>query len=646
MEQEKCLKRKVSMCMCHTLYVDSLFVVLTYIYIIISIFFSTPNDKKKNDDETKEQSSKKRKVCMCMCHTLYAGSLYIVQDCRPHIHIHYHLYLLLRKAKSPEGTEKCHKSEDGKISCCGDWHNTNSTITQYEGSLDTYPMKIGDKLPQNPPLVRLNFKILKNAIEHVQHYYSLLSNKKGHKGKVKEYLQACGLQAKLGDRLADMLENDEPIDSIIPDIIKDPNISLGAFTFLPMHGFFLGVEKSLISKEFIPKPWFIQKSLKDILPGKTNAEYKIIVDTIKGSHTQIVSKIQIRQQHLSLAKIDWCHGVPFTSNDGDRLSTSGWLSENCIAFTRTSLVFFGYIDTVLDKVHHTPKSALESFKEMRVLWFCLVAHVFSDDKVESCVIGDYVKLFLSACAQYHDEIGRYGYKDGEGKTFFETTSNFLSLLNVEEACELFGSLRALWEGNDEKFIQSIKHELDGFRHTDEHMKVILLKMLRTKIFDIINKGNQFSQRTTYARTIDFKTYDNENDNERVLMDQHFLSGVIIEGDMYICFNAESGSARSEMPLLSLRRLQFTFTDEGCWNYNLWYQTISIEVPNKLTKQCTRQKVLEKSSDFFILFPLINDDSDEQTKFTVICKSWKIRDEDGELRLPTPRPDILNRTAHS
>ena len=77
-EQEKCLKRKVCMCMCHTLYVDSLFVVLTYIYIIISIFFSTPNDKKKNDDETKEQSSKKRKVCMCMCHTLYADSLFVV----------------------------------------------------------------------------------------------------------------------------------------------------------------------------------------------------------------------------------------------------------------------------------------------------------------------------------------------------------------------------------------------------------------------------------------------------------------------------------------------------------------------------------------------------------------------------------------
>ena len=144
-----------------------------------------------------------------------------------------------------------------------------------------------------------------------------------------------------------------------------------------------------------------------------------------------------------------------------------------------------------------------------------------------------VMAFLRSDTTLKNNTTEKGSSANEGsRTFFETTANFLSLLNVEEAIEWFGSLRKLWEGNDEKFIQLIKNELSGFRHKDEHMKTLLLKMLRTKIFDIIDKDNQFSQRTTYARTIDFKTYDNVKE----LSNEHFFSGVIIDGKMFMCFN--------------------------------------------------------------------------------------------------------------
>jgi len=642
-----------------------------------------------------------------------------------------------------EGIETCHLKSSEELDCCGDWHNTVSKLTQYYHSPEKYPMTIGDNVPDPPPLVRLNFNILKNAIKDAQGYFSLEHNNttpKPTKGKAKEFLQACGLQPKLACRVVDLLADNKSIEDIIPQIIAHPNTPIELFTIIPMHLFFLGVEKKLISISFIPK--YLLKSL----PRESKEVYKSIESDIRNTH-----------KCVSDAKINWCHGVQFPSNGG--LLTTNWLSENYIAFTRASLVYFGYIDTTLDKGScNSVTAALESFKEMRVLWFCLVARVFAEDKdkVHSCVVGDYVKLFLSACARYHDETGeesgslgeesgsqednwgkvkkdalsfdekltqhngiqgkidnfrqaikggaivpeftkdellligsvrtkkaeiqqKYDQEDllclitkkpmsiedylldqGHGKhvvmaflrsdtelknnttekgssakegsrTFFETTANFLSLLNVEEAIERFGSLRKLWEGNDEKFIQLIKNELSGFRHKDEHMKTLLVKMLRTKIFDIINKDNQFSQRTTYARTIDFKTYD----KAKALSNEHFFSGVIIDDKMFMCFNAESGSARSDMTLLTLKSLKFT-GKAGCWNYNLWYETISIEEDASKSKRYSRHDVLEHSSDFFILFPLKND----RTKFTMICKSWKIRDERGTLRLPTPLTSTL------
>ena len=59
----------------------------------------------------------------------------------------------------------------------------------------------------------------------------------------------------------------------------------------------------------------------------------------------------------------------------------------------------------------------------------------------------------------------------------------------------------------------------------------------------------------------------------------------------------------------------------------------------------REEVLKKSSDSFALFGVrasSNEVESEMILFTMICRSWKIRDDDGKLRLPTPREDVLRR----
>ena len=49
-----------------------------------------------------------------------------------------------------------------------------------------------------------------------------------------------------------------------------------------------------------------------------------------------------------------------------------------------------------------PPNILDAFKEIRVLWLCLVSRVFADEKVSSHIVDDYVKLFLSPCIRLHD----------------------------------------------------------------------------------------------------------------------------------------------------------------------------------------------------------------------------------------------------
>jgi len=81
----------------------------------------------------------------------------------------------------------------------------------------------------------------------------------------------------------------------------------------------------------------------------------------------------------------------------------------------------------------------------------------------------------------------------------------------------------------------------------------------------------------------------------------------------------------------------TFDDKnGYWCLNLWYSTILIG--KHVEKISNREELMSRCQYFFMfLNPKQKSGSSEGT---IICKSWRKRDESGEIRSPQPHIDIL------
>ena len=87
--------------------------------------------------------------------------------------------------------------------------------------------------------------------------------------------------------------------------------------------------------------------------------------------------------------------MPFTGKDQHSLGTSSWQSDHYLAFTRLSLFHFAPLDST-DPPEAVTR-VIAAFKRVRVVWFCLMASIFAEEKVSSARIDNYVKLFLSSC---------------------------------------------------------------------------------------------------------------------------------------------------------------------------------------------------------------------------------------------------------
>ena len=82
------------------------------------------------------------------------------------------------------------------------------------------------------------------------------------------------------------------------------------------------------------------------------------------------------------------------------LKTSKWESDHYLAFTRLSLFHFGPLDTgMMNLSDETRKNRFAAIKRLRVVWFCLMSSILTDQDVDTSRIDDLVKMFLSSCRE-------------------------------------------------------------------------------------------------------------------------------------------------------------------------------------------------------------------------------------------------------
>lgn len=176
------------------------------------------------------------------------------------------------------------------------------------------------------------------------------------------------------------------------------------------------------------------------------------------------------------------------------------------------------------------------------------------------------------------------------------------------------------------------------RHTTQFLTTILRKLLRTGVLSIVNEDNPFSFNRQGDRTQNFKIYRRSNKKHisSILEENDIVVGVVdSKSNLGVCVG-ESGTSK-----IMLHPLAFDDA-QGHWCYNLWYSRTYMNSPLKMYKN--RGDLLANIVDIFLLLRPISLDHAESKEIrnhrTLICRSWKVRTESGQLELPVPQKDIL------
>ena len=499
---------------------------------------------------------------------------------------------------------------------------------------------------ENYPAVELSFGMIFNSILSLQDWSHSSNSSKTEKGKViKAYLKAVGFSSQLIPALSqDILAGKDVTESLaLPSILRNYatiNVEMHSFQTMPMHMCFLGIEKSLIG-------------LTSILANRRDHSQNEV-------WYKLFNSMQRSQETINSVYLVWCLAMKFSDKEKKNIGTANWQSDHYLAFTRVSLYHFAPLDQG-DITSKLDKQMVLAFRSMRVTWFCFISHIFAEEKVPSKTIHVLVRLFLSSCRRLWI-LGKRNYTNqstSEGTTtkisgenrkvddkksektspkatnpFYVSKANFLSLLNIAEMIEHSGSMRHCWEGDNESYIQNVKREISTMKHNEQYLKTILTKMLRTKVFDHLNTDNPFSKAKKYSRTSHVRIYNKglkHSKVEDILAEEDIVSGVIDKkGHLFICFEESRARGIGVHPLI--------FDDnKGSWKCNLWYSETRTQI-NHHNVYANRDALLQDCDDFFIL--LRDKETTNALLRTMVCRSWRVRDDLGKLRLPLPLKNVL------
>ena len=130
------------------------------------------------------------------------------------------------------------------------------------------------------------------------------------------------------------------------------------------------------------------------------------------------------------------------------------MAESFLVYARLLPLWYGDLENLCDQSNTKPMQCL-----INSAYVC-VCHLMTKTPVEIGAIDDYVKVFLSCCQEM---------ASNKGDPWWWIKGNIVSLLNVSDQISKYGHLRFYWEGNRERFIQSINPLLQNMRRTDSYL---------------------------------------------------------------------------------------------------------------------------------------------------------------------------------
>ena len=504
--------------------------------------------------------------------------------------------------------------------CC-DWNYNHPSMKQIKP--DNYPSNQHPDSPA-PPLGRevLNIKYLRPIelsyqimMDGVRFCFFNCYHGYWTKASAMVYLKSIGVNESYGNdfvyqKAIQCRTNDNIESSSLYEFLKFPShwlhgISLDQCIDTPMHQIFQGVVKSVMEKTM---SWLSQKN---------NSQYKAFGDYVNSTLDDI-----------SDLNVDWCRMEKFTK--GRNYSLVGWQAEQYVAFTRCILVIYGAVrDIVGDN-----EVGINEHECMMQSLLCFISRLMCDDHIESSIILNYIKCFLSACDLFEDT----AYIMHGDDAMWYSKGNFLSLLNLPSQVDKFGHIRLYWEGSRERSIQQIKPYLINMRHTPSYFKTKLthmyvsqtLKTMHSELIDQFPNRSTYPNEQHYERYSSLKVYSYAEDIEQLVSYGKVLSVVYLslnsnKPKFYIC-------QRSQHPNKCIL-YKIDFLDETGFNKcGIWYAPIEICVVN-IGNEMFQEEVNESSEIYGILCPCVSSNIHLKHTYSVICSNWKYRGKYDILSLP-------------
>lgn len=358
------------------------------------------------------------------------------------------------------------------------------------------------------------------------------------------------------------------------------------------------------------------------------AEVKTWLKAYSRNNQFLQSVVDFMEAIKSLS-IDWCRLESFGP---------GWVSDTCLALARCFKVVYG---RVRESCGNYNLPGLDEFEQLVAVTNRMVALIMDDEAsiAKSNLQRETIKCFLSLCREWWLAWNEPEEQGRDDNAFYRTKPNFFSMLNFVEQSLYFGPARLYWDGNRERYIQTIKPEIGTPRKNGTYLHTLMDKVHKKVAVNNLVAAELPSAHESVKRFQAMKTYSSKEALQSSLEDSMPLSGALIRngaGDQEATFFYRLKAEGTSSPA-KIGCAKATFNDaQGRMILAAWHAPVAITDTNEQLDRFDQRLV----DDYILLAPW-EDTDDNCTMYYVFSRGWKERTKEGKYSWPLSLLDNLN-----
>ena len=503
---------------------------------------------------------------------------------------------------------------------CGDWDYSRKSQHLCHEFPYGYPEEQHDDSPAAPtgrPIkssttnglypVKLEYDWLKQACRFSFHniYHGVWTRLNAH-----TYHQSIGINKKLSDKIineASDLTATNPNHPNPSSTLHFPpywsmDIKLYQCIDTPMHLLFQGIIKSVI-------------------------EVSIVILKKHSKNTMFAQHVHSIMHKIKSVQCEFCRVETF--NGSNQTSLGGWVAENYLGFSRVMICILSQACDILSQVNNMP--GLLEYEFCIQACYCFISRIMTKNYVSPQEIDDYTKLFLSSMHYLELESG---IRDATDFMWY-ARPNFLSILNLSEQIDQFGSIHDYWEGTHERYIQYVKPFMKNVRNSESYLGIQLLNIHNSHVLNNIFEQFNDDIKPSYERHKNVIIYSSLESCQQSTKTGQVILGIIIEdsGSECVYFLCRQNNCIGLHPV--------RFNDNfGYHKHGMWYTEITLQESHKQIE--STKDIDQYKHHFCIGIPdSCRNYSNKEFTYTILSKNWTCRKQSGKFMLPNISQQIID-----